>query len=129
MRYKILSVFAALIGITACGDLTSINQDPNGPVDVPPPSILPSVIQVLANNVDGVTSLNIRGGGLWGQYYQQIQYRDEDKFVVRAGTSGGWCMYSSVLGGPQRMLVQGEASAGPSPYAHGRAVKTGGFSV
>ena len=71
MRYKILSVFAALIGITACGDLTSINQDPNGPVDVPPPSILPSVIQVLANNVDGVTSLNIRGGGLWVCHHQR----------------------------------------------------------
>jgi len=47
MRYKFLSVFAALAAITACGDLTSINQDPNGPVDVPPPSILPQVIQTL----------------------------------------------------------------------------------
>ena len=41
MRYKILGVFAALAAITACADLTSINQNPNGPVDVPPPSILP----------------------------------------------------------------------------------------
>ena len=64
MRYKILGVFAALAAITACGDLTSINQNPNGPVDVPPPSILPSVIQTLTGTVDGVTSLNIRGGGL-----------------------------------------------------------------
>ena len=40
MRYKILSVFAALAVVTACGDLTSINQNPNGPLDVTPPSIL-----------------------------------------------------------------------------------------
>ena len=111
MRYKILSVFAALIGITACGDLTSINQNPNGPEDVPPPSILPSVIQALANNVNGVTSLNIRGGGLWVQYYAEIQYRDEDKYVVRSGTTGGWGMYSGVLEDAQRMIVKGEASS------------------
>jgi len=129
MRYKILSVFAALIGITACGDLTSINQDPNGPVDVPPPSILPSVIQVLANNVDGVTSLNIRGGGLWVQYYSQIQYRDEDKFVVRSGTSGGWFMYSSVLEDAQRMIVKGQASSAPNWSAVGRILKSYAFSV
>src|SRR2546422_1641251 len=129
MRYKILSVFAALIGITACGDLTSINQDPNGPVDVPPPSILPSVIQVLANNVDGVTSLNIRGGGLWVQYYSQIQYRDEDKFVVRSGTSGGWNMYTSVLEDAQRMIVKGEASSAPNWSAVGRILKSYAFSV
>ena len=129
MRYKILSVFAALIGITACGDLTSINQDPNGPVDVPPPSILPSVIQVLANNVDGVTSLNIRGGGLWVQYYSQIQYRDEDKFVVRSGTSGGWFMYSSVLEDAQRMIVKGQASGAPNWSAVGRILKSYAFSV
>src|SRR6266550_4839163 len=129
MRYKILSVFAALIGITACGDLTSINQNPNGPQDVPPPSILPSVIQTLANNVDGVTSLNIRGGGLWVQYYSQIQYRDEDKFVVRSGTSGGWGMYSSVLEDAQRMIVKGEASNVPNWSAVGRILKSYAFSV
>src|SRR6266576_30910 len=129
MRYKILSVFAALIGITACGDLTSINQNPNGPEDVPPPSILPSVIQTLANNVDGVTSLNIRGGGLWVQYYSQIQYRDEDKFIVRSGTTGGWGMYSSVVEDAQRMIVKGEASNVPNWSAVGRILKSYAFSV
>jgi hypothetical protein len=129
MRHKILSVFAALIGITACGDVTSINQNPNGPVDVPPPSILPSVIQTLANNVNGVTSLNIRGGGLWVQYYSQIQYRDEDKFVVRSGTSGGWGMYSSVLEDVQRMIQKGEAANAPNWSAVGRILKAYTFSV
>src|SRR6266576_4533851 len=129
MRYKILSVFAALIGITACGDLTSINQNPNGPEDVPPPSILPSVIQTLANNVDGVTSLNIRGGGLWVQYHSQLQYRDEDKFIVRSGTTGGWGMYSSVVEDAQRMIVKGEASNVPNWSAVGRILKSYAFSV
>jgi len=129
MRYKILSVCAALIGITACGDLTSINKNPNGPEDAPPTSILPSVIQTLANNVNGVTSLNIRGGGLWVQYYSQIQYRDEDKFVVRSGTSGGWGMYSSVLEDVQRMIRKGATSNAPNWSAVGRILKSYTFSV
>src|SRR3989442_15739926 len=114
MRYKILSVFAALAAITACGDLTSVNQNPNGPVDVPPPSILPSVIQTVVNGVDGVTSLNIRGGGLWGQYYSEIQYRDEDKYIVRPGTSGGWGFYKGAVEHPQHMINNGEGSSAPN---------------
>lgn len=129
MRYKILSVFAALIGITACGDLTSINQNPNGPVDVPPPSILPQVIQTLANNVNGVTSLNIRGGGLWVQYYSEIQYRDEDKFIVRSGTTGGWGMYSSVLEDVQRMIIKGQASNAANWTSVGQVLKAYAYSV
>jgi len=129
MRYKILSVFAALIGITACGDLTSINQNPNGPVDVPPPSILPSVIQTLAGTVNGVTSLNIRGGGLWVQYYSEIQYRDEDKFIVRSGTTGGWGLYNSVLEDVQRIIVKGKASNAANWTSVGRVLKAYTFSV
>jgi hypothetical protein len=129
MRYKILSVFAALIGITACGDLTSINQNPNGPVDVPPPSILGNVIQTIVGNVDGVNSLNIRGGGLWVQYYSEIQYRDEDKYIVRSGTSGGWGLYNSALEDLQRMIVKGETSNTPNWSAVGRILKSYTFSV
>ena len=99
MRYKILSVFAALAVVTACGDVTSINQNPNGPPDATAPSILPSVIQNVVGGVNGVNSLNIRGGGLWVQYYSEIQYRDEDKYIVRSGTSGGWDAASHALRG------------------------------
>jgi hypothetical protein len=129
MRYKILSVFAALIGVTACGDLTSINRNPNGPVDVPPPSILPNVLQTLAGTVNGVTSLNIRGGGLWVQYYSEIQYRDEDKFILRSGTSGGWGLYNSVLEDAQRMIIKGQASNAANWTSVGQVLKAYTFSV
>src|SRR5213592_4320981 len=108
MRYKILSVCAALAAITACSDLTSINQNPNGPTDVPPPSILPNVIQTMVGGVNGVNSLNIRGGGLWVQYYSEIQYRDEDKYIVPSGTSGGWGFYNSSLEDFQRIIDKGK---------------------
>src|SRR5437867_168959 len=129
MRYKILSVFAALAAITACGDLTSINQNPNGPPDATPPSILPSVIQNVVGNVDGVTSLNIRGGGLWVQYYSEIQYRDEDKYIVRSGTSGGWGFYNQSLEDFQRMIDKGVAEAVPNWEAVGRIMKSYVYSV
>ena len=129
MRYKILSVFAALAAITACGDLTSINKNPNGPVDVPPPSILPSVIQTVVGGVNGVNSLNIRGGGLWVQYYAEIQYRDEDKFLLRSGTTGGWGFYNSALEDAQRMIQKGISSNTPNWAAVGRILKSYTFSV
>ncbi len=129
MRYKILSVFAALAAITACGDLTSINTNPNGPVDVPPPSILPNVIQNIVGGVNGVNSLNVRGGGLWVQYYAEIQYRDEDKYIVRSGTSGGWGFYNGILEDVQRMISKGEASNTPNWSAVGRILKSYTYSV
>ncbi len=129
MRYKILSVIAALAVVTACGDLTSINQNPNGPVDVPPPSILPNVIQNLVSGVNGVNSLNIRGGGLWVQYYSEIQYRDEDKYIVRSGTSGGWGFYNGGIEDAQRMMQKGEAANAPNWTAVGRILKSYMYSV
>jgi len=129
MRYKILSVFAALAAISACGDLTSINKNPNGPLDVPPPSILPNVIQNIVGGVNGVNSLNVRGGGLWVQYYSEIQYRDEDKYIVRSGTSGGWGFYNGILEDVQRIISKGEASTTPNWSAVGRILKSYTYSV
>ena len=130
MRYKILSVCAALtMGGVSCSDLTSINQNPNGPTDVPPPSLLSSVIQATVNGVGGVTSLNIRGGGLWVQYYAEIQYRDEDKYIVRPGTDGEWGFYSGPLEDAQRMIVKGAAAGIPNWEAVGRIMKSYAFSV
>jgi hypothetical protein len=130
MRYKILSVLTALLVTgTACGDLTSINQNPNGPLDVPPPSILANLTQTVVGGVNGVNSLNVRGGGLWVQYYAEIQYRDEDKYIVRSGTSGGWGLYSSALEDCQRMISKGVASTTPNWTAVGRILKSYVFSV
>ncbi len=69
MRDTILSVLAAALVASgnACSNLTDINANPNGPTDVPPPSILANAVQNVVGGVDGVTSLNIRGGGLWVQ--------------------------------------------------------------
>lgn len=130
MRYKILSALAAaLIVVPACGDITSINTNPNGPVDVPPPSILSNALQVVVGSVDGVTTLGTYGGGLWVQYYSEIQYRDEDRYLVRPGTSGGWGFYAGPLEDFQRMIVKGQASNTPNWEAVGLIMKSYTYDV
>ena len=131
MRYQILSVLAAaLIASTACGDLTSINDNPNGPTDVQPPSMLSNAIQTVVNRVDGPNNnLDTRGGGLWVQYYAEIQYRDEDKYIVRPGVDGEWGLYSSALEDFQRMIGKGVAAGVPNWEAVGRIMKSYVFSA
>jgi len=130
MRYQILSVFAALTASAACGDLTSINDNPNGPTDVQPPSMLSNAIQTVVDRVDGPNNnLDIRGGGLWVQYYAEIQYRDEDKYIVRPGVDGEWGMYSGPLEDFQRMINKGVAAGVPNWEAVGRIMKSYAFSV
>src|SRR5947209_15540512 len=123
MRYRIPSALAAalIVGFTACSDLTSINQNPNGPTDVLPPSILSNAIQTVVNGVDGPNNnLDTRGGGLWVQYYAEIQYRDEDKYIVRPGVDGGWHFYNCALEYFQRMIDKVVAAITPYLEAMGR---------
>jgi hypothetical protein len=132
MRNGILSgalVVALAGGLAACSDITSINKNPNGPTDVPPPSILSGLIQSVVGGVDGVNTLNIRGAGLWAQYYAEIQYRDEDRYIVRPGTTGGWGFYTGALQDARRMIDKGTADDVPNWAAVGKIMKSYTFSV
>ncbi len=132
MNSKTLRLFAAalLVSAAACNkDLTSINTNPNGPVSVPPPSLLSQVIQDAVADFHGPNNnVDIRGGGLWVQYYAEIQYRDEDKYIVRPGTDAGWGEYNGALENSQRMIVQGDATKTPNWSAVGRIMKSYIFS-
>ncbi|MEJ2185103.1 MAG: SusD/RagB family nutrient-binding outer membrane lipoprotein, partial [Gemmatimonadota bacterium] len=126
MRNKILAgvVAAGLVfAMSACSDITSINKNPNGPTDVAPPAILSGVIQAAVNGVDGVNSLNVRGAGLFAQYYSEIQYRDEDRYILRE-VDGGWGFYSGALEDAQRMITKGTAEGVPNWEAVGRIMKS-----
>jgi SusD/RagB-like outer membrane lipoprotein len=135
MRYQILSVLAAaLVASTACSDLTSINQNPNGTPDAPPPAILSNALQNAIGNSQtgqGVLNigLNVNAGGLWAQHYAEIQYRDEDKYIVRPGTDDAWRFYSGPLEDFQRMIDKGVAGDAPNWAAVGRIMKSYLFGV
>jgi Starch-binding associating with outer membrane len=130
MKNKILSVLiAAVLATSACSDITDINVNPNGPVTVPPPSIVPSALQTLLTNGIFNTGMNVRYGGLWVQHFSEIQYRDEDKYIVRPGVTGGWGFYTNSLEDFQQMIDQGIDQAVPNWEAVGRIMKSYTFSV
>jgi hypothetical protein len=131
MRHGILKGVAATAmcaGIAACGDITSINTNPNGPTDVPPPSVLSGVIQATVYAADG-DNTNVRYGGLWVQYYSEIQYRDEDKYLVRPGVTGSWGLYNGALEDAQTMIDKGTEEGVPNWDAVGRIMKSYMFDV
>jgi hypothetical protein len=128
-RTKCLIAAALLVGATACNnDLTNINQNPNGPVNVPAPSLLSQIIQNATSGFHGVTYNDINAAGLWIQYYAELQYRDEDKYIIRPGTTGGWGFYSGSLENSQRMIDQGVSTSTPNWAAVGRIMKSYIFS-
>jgi hypothetical protein len=132
MKHQFSSALAALLlGSAACGNITDINVSPNGPVDVPAPSILAAAVQNVGNNIFGpsFTSLDVRGAGLWVMYYSEIQYRDEEKFILRSGTSGGFVMYSGAVEDFQKMIDKGIASGTPNWEAVGRIGKSYTMSI
>jgi len=133
MKNRTLSLIAAAVVLsgTACNkDVTSINTNPNGPVTVPPPSLLSQVIQNAVAQFHGpaFNGGDIRNGGLWVQFYAEVQYRDEDKYIVRPGVDGGWGMYNGSLEDCQRMILQGDATKTPNWSAVGRIMKSYIFS-
>ncbi len=132
MNSRLLSLLAAalLVGGAGCNkDLTNINQNPNGPVDVPPPSLLSQVIQSTVAGFHGPNNnVDVRGGGLWVQYYAELQYRDEDKYIVRPGTDAGWGFYDGALENAQRMIDQGVDTKTANWAAVGRIMKSYIFS-
>jgi hypothetical protein len=63
------------------------------------------------------------------QYYAEIQYRDEDKYIVRPGTDGEWGFYAGPLEDAQRMIDKGVGGGIPNWEAVGRIMKSYVFSV
>ena len=132
MRHKILSALAALaLSGVACSNITDINTNPNGPVDVPPPSILPAALQnVLTGQVFNADfGYNVRYGGTWVQHFAMIQYPDEDRYIVRSGTCGGCGMVNGAAEDAQRMINEGVAANVPNWEAVGRIWKAYTFSL
>lgn len=130
MRYKILSALAAVtLAGAACSNITDINQNPNGPVAVQPPSTLPYVQQHILTNYTFSDGFNVRYGGLWAQHFSEIQYPDEDRYIVRSGTTGGWPLYYGAAEDAQRMIDQGITASAPNWEAAGRVMKAYAFSI
>ncbi len=130
---RILGAVAAALVVwagTACNkDLTNINRNPNGPVDVPPPSILPSIIHSAVDNLFG-TWVGLKNGIIWTQQVAEIQYRDEDKYILRPGSTGlQWSLYNGPLNDAQLIIDKGVSSKTADWEAVGRIMKSWMFGI
>lgn len=95
---KAASAVALALLAGACNDgLTDLNENPNGPTDVPAEYVFPQ----------GVTSsvATLRGAGfdmtftsLFAQHYAKIQYTEEDRYDIRSESNEGW--WQTLYAGP-----------------------------
>jgi len=110
-----------ILASSACEDgLTDLNENPNAPTDVPATLLIRPAITGSAANGLGV-GMTWNHAGLWAQHFAQIQYPDEDRFLVRDGTVqafwDGW--YSGPLRNIQTIIQKGEEENRPNYVAMG----------
>lgn len=112
MTHKRLSTAAAgltlVLSVSACGDLTSINVNPNAPTDVSAEYLFPQGVTALVGTLRG-TTFDMTMTSLWAQHYAKIQYVDEDWYDIRPGTIDAY--WSTLYAGGLQDLAQAAAKA------------------
>lgn len=103
MKMKnILIIIAAIavVGLSACKDLTELNVDQKRPSTVSSASLITNAEKQL---VDRMTSTNVNNNTfrLWAEFWAQTQYPDESNFELTERNANGrlWnTLYVSVIG-------------------------------
>jgi hypothetical protein len=125
------SVLALALAASACNDgLTDVNNNPNAPTDVPTELLIrPSITNSAALGL-GV-GMTWNHAGLWAQHVAQIQYPDEDRYVVRDETMvalwNDW--YAVPLKDIQTIIEKAEATSRPNEAAVGLILKSWNYGV
>lgn len=90
---------ALALSVSACDQgLTGLNENPNGPTDVPPQFVFPQGVTASVGLARG-TGMDLYFTSLWAQHYGEIQYPDNDAYNLRPTSIDGWwsSFYSSGL--------------------------------
>ncbi|HEX6132575.1 MAG TPA: SusD/RagB family nutrient-binding outer membrane lipoprotein [Longimicrobiales bacterium] len=106
------AALAALIGsLSACSDLTGLNDNPNAPTDVSAEFLLPQAIRAGVETTFGATMM-LSHTGIWSGHYAQIQYPDEETGLLRPGTMDGFWdgYYAGPLKDIQEVVEKGQAT-------------------
>jgi hypothetical protein len=125
------AVVALALAAGACDDgLTDINDNPNSPTDVPTDLLIRTAITNSAASGLGV-GMTWNHPGLWAQHVAQIQYPDEDRFVVRDGSMQGFwdTWYAVPLKDILTIIEKAEANNRPNEAAVGYILKAWNFGV
>ena len=110
------AVVALALAAGACDDgLTDVNDNPNGPLDVPAQNLL---AYALSDVLDGtiVYFFNQDLTELWVQHMAEIQYAEQDVFVFRSeSVNGVWAeLYSDPLINLERIVEKNAEAAAPN---------------
>jgi hypothetical protein len=113
---RVVPALALALAAGACDKgLTEQNVDPNNPLYVSAPSILPEAEQAAVNRALG-SNFNLTMMGLWSQSFAKIQYIDEDRYALRSTTiDNHWAgFYAGPLEDFQKIIEQGDSLSRPN---------------
>jgi hypothetical protein len=114
----------ALIGVLSvsagCGDLTSLNENPNAPEDVGAEFLLPNAIRFGVELTHGGV-LMLSHSAIWPGHVVQIQYPDEETGLVRPDRmDGNWnALYAGPLADINLVARKGQETSTPNHEAVG----------
>ena len=129
MMRKRLASAALLVGlvwaVTACDNLTEINENPNAPSDVGPMFLLPQAIQATVQPAFGSGQM-LQHFSVWSQHISQIQYPDEEVGIVRASRMVAYWSgyYTGPLRDIQTVIEKGVEAGDANVEAVGRIWKS-----
>lgn len=125
---------ATLAALAACNSdkLTSLNNNPNSPEDVPASSIFTTATRNSVNRWLG-SSYDLRGIEWVAQHLAEVTYPDEDDYkrlLAAAGTTPTWFdgAYTSELEDLRKVVDKGVAANAPGTWAPAEILRTWDFS-
>jgi hypothetical protein len=129
-HFRTASLMMLAVSLGACNEgLTDINQNPNRPTDVPTNLLIRPAITGSAVFL-GV-GMTWNHAGLWAQHFAQIQYTEEDRYIVRDGTvQAFWdAWYEGPLKDVQTIIDKAQESGRPNEEAVGLILKSWNFGA
>lgn len=128
LKQGAVAVFlAAGLVLAGCGDITSVNENPNSPEDVRPRFLFPAIAQQgVEAAVFGYPSLAEDATNQWVQHWAALQYGYQDRYEFEADFSDGW--WEQFWLGPvpdaQTMVELGREEDRPNVEAVGLIMKS-----
>jgi hypothetical protein len=134
-RFYSLVVTAALLvlGTSACNNdkLTSLNNNPNSPADVPVPTVFTNAARTAVTRWLGGTGYDLRGTEWVVQHLAEVQYPDEDDYKrLQASSTTTWFdnPYQNELEDLRKIIQKGQAANDPGIWAPAAILRTWVFS-
>lgn len=121
-KFLLVGVGLALAAATSACDnsnITSMNVDPNNPLDVPATSLFTRAVNVSTQRFLG-SGLDLRGTEFMAQHLAEVQYPDEDRFTrLTGGSTTGYfdAAYYTELEDLHKVIVKGMEANAPGTWA------------